>query len=61
MEDEEPISIILAQLNDSTSTWDTHQKFAARSQLKRIRDIGITGGYGVLSTGIQENLTIRSK
>ncbi|RKF80091.1 hypothetical protein GcC1_039050, partial [Golovinomyces cichoracearum] len=61
MEDEEPNSTILAQLNDSSSTWETLQQFAALSQLKRIRDIGITSGYAVMSTGIQEPLTIRSK
>ncbi|RKF79262.1 hypothetical protein GcC1_048039, partial [Golovinomyces cichoracearum] len=48
-------------LNDSISTWDTHQQFAARSQLKQFRDISITGGYAVMSTGIQEPLAIRSK
>ncbi|RKF84300.1 hypothetical protein GcM1_121005 [Golovinomyces cichoracearum] len=61
MEDEEPISTILAQLSDSISTWDTHQQVAARLQLKLIRDIDITGGYAVISTGIQDSLTIISK
>lgn len=61
MEDEESISTILAELNENITTWDTHQQFAARSQLKRIRDIGITGGYAAMSTGIQEPLTMRPK